>query len=48
VDWGELDEMGTSKPGEAAFFHSLPMCADFNRLSADDFMRAVLDGKHRN
>jgi hypothetical protein len=26
--------------------HSLPVCQSFDRMTADEFVQAVLDGKH--
>jgi len=28
--------------------HALPMCEQFKKLSADDFVRAVINGEHKN
>ena len=30
----------------AAIYHSLPTCADYNRLSGDEFIKAVIARKH--
>lgn len=48
VDWGELGEDGQLKPNTGVLLHALPVCSDFARLSADEFVAAVLAGKHRS
>jgi hypothetical protein len=42
VRWGSPPE----DPGH--LFHELPMCAQFESMTADDFVRAVIGGKHKN
>ena len=34
------------KDATGALFHSLPTCETYDRLSGDEFIRAVIDRKH--
>ena len=42
VRWGSPPE----DPGD--LLHGLPMCDQFQKMTADDFVRAVVAGKHKN
>jgi hypothetical protein len=42
VRWGNPP----NDPGH--LFHALPTCDQFNRMTADQFVRAVIAGKHKN
>jgi hypothetical protein len=44
VDWGGGD---TEEPN-GAIYHEYPTCHAFETLTGDQFVRAVLDGKHRS
>lgn len=39
VDWGDEKRDG-------ALFHSLPYCETYSRLTADEFVRAVIERRH--
>lgn len=41
VRWG-------NPPDPGYLFHALPMCEQFKAMSGDDFVRAVVAGKHKN
>jgi hypothetical protein len=47
---GEIDcdfTGGGSIDGHPALVHTEPTCDAFDRMTADEFVQAVLDGKHR-
>jgi hypothetical protein len=45
VDWGEAAQ-GSKPARDGMLFHSLPYCGTYERLSADEFVRAVIERKH--
>ena len=45
VDW---DNTGPTGEATGAIFHGEPLCKKFQTLTGDEFVQAVLDGKHRS
>jgi hypothetical protein len=45
VDWGEAAQ-GDKPKRPGMLFHSLPYCSTYERLSGDEFIRAVIARKH--
>lgn len=45
VDWHEAGPQGEAT---GAIYHEHPLCKQYDTLSGDEFVQAVLDGKHRS
>jgi hypothetical protein len=45
VDWNDA---GPNGEATGAIYHELPLCKKYMELTGDEFVQAVLDGKHRS
>jgi hypothetical protein len=43
----DCDFSGKATPaGQPALYHSVPTCPDYDRMTGDEFVRAVIDRQH--